>query len=76
MLLRVAFHELSRRRGQLGSMSGPEFDDLAQQAANDALMKVLAKLDEFRGLDPSRPAPRDPLAADALRRRHVARRYR
>ena len=50
LLLRVAFHELSRRRGQLGSISGPEFDDLAHQAADDALMKVLAKLHEFRGL--------------------------
>jgi RNA polymerase sigma-70 factor (ECF subfamily) len=50
VLLRAALHELSRRRGQLGSISGPEFDDLAHQAANDALMNVLAKLDEFRGL--------------------------
>jgi RNA polymerase sigma-70 factor (ECF subfamily) len=50
VLLRVANHELSRRRGQLRSISGPEFDDLAHQAANDALMNVLAKLDEFRGL--------------------------
>jgi len=50
VLLRVAFHELSRRRGQLRSINGPELDDLAQQAANDALMNVLAKLDEFRGL--------------------------
>jgi RNA polymerase sigma-70 factor (ECF subfamily) len=48
VLLRVAFHELSRRRGQLGSIRGPEFDDLAQQAANDALMKILARLDEFQ----------------------------
>jgi RNA polymerase sigma-70 factor, ECF subfamily len=50
VLLRVANHELSRRRGQLRSISGPEFDDLAHQAADDALMNVLAKLDEFRGL--------------------------
>jgi RNA polymerase sigma-70 factor (ECF subfamily) len=50
VLLRVAVHELGRRRGQLGSVTGPEFDDLAQQAANDALVNVLAKLDEFRGL--------------------------
>jgi RNA polymerase sigma-70 factor (ECF subfamily) len=50
VLLRVAFHELSRRRGQLRSIRGPEFDDLAHQAANDALMNVLAKLDQFRGL--------------------------
>jgi RNA polymerase sigma-70 factor (ECF subfamily) len=47
VLLRVAFHELSRRRIQL---RGPEYDDLAQQAADDALMKVLARVDEFRGL--------------------------
>jgi RNA polymerase sigma-70 factor, ECF subfamily len=50
LLLRVAFHELSRRRGQLQSISGPEFDDLAQQAADDALTNILARLDQFRGL--------------------------
>jgi RNA polymerase sigma-70 factor, ECF subfamily len=50
VLLRVAYHELSRRRGQLESISGPEFDDLAEQAAHDALMNVFAKLDGFRGL--------------------------
>ena len=50
VLLRVAHHELSRRRGQLAQVSGREFDDLAQQAADDALMNVLARLDDFRGL--------------------------
>jgi RNA polymerase sigma-70 factor (ECF subfamily) len=50
LLRRVASYELSRRRGQLGSICGPEFDDLAQQAANDALMSILARLDEFQGL--------------------------
>jgi DNA-directed RNA polymerase specialized sigma24 family protein len=50
VLRRVAVYELSRRRGQLRSVSGPEFDDLAQQAADDALVKVLGKLDDFRGL--------------------------
>ena len=50
VLLRVAHHELSRRRTLLGSITGPEFDDLAHQAADDALMNVLAKLGEFRGL--------------------------
>lgn len=50
VLLRVAFGELGRRRRQLGSIAGPEFDDLAQQAADDALLGILAKLDEFRGL--------------------------
>jgi RNA polymerase sigma-70 factor, ECF subfamily len=49
VLLRVAYNELGRRRGQLGSINGPEFDDLAQQAANDALMNILARLDQFRG---------------------------
>jgi RNA polymerase sigma-70 factor, ECF subfamily len=50
VLLRVARHELARRRGRLGSISGPELDDLAQQAADDALVSILGKLDDFRGL--------------------------
>ena len=50
VLRRVALAELSRRRHQLRSISGPEFEDLAQQAAGDALVTVLAQLDEFRGL--------------------------
>jgi RNA polymerase sigma-70 factor (ECF subfamily) len=50
VLRRVAFYELSRRRAQLRSVSGPEFDDLAQQAADDALLNVLDRLDEFLGL--------------------------
>ena len=50
LLLKSARHELSRRRAQLGSVSGPEFDDLAQQAADDALVKILAKLEQFAGL--------------------------
>jgi RNA polymerase sigma-70 factor, ECF subfamily len=50
VLIRVACYELSRRRGQLRSITGPEFDDLAEQAANDALINILARLDEFEGL--------------------------
>jgi RNA polymerase sigma-70 factor (ECF subfamily) len=50
VLRRVALSELSRRRRQLWSIRGPEFDDLAQQAADDALVNVLGRLDEFRGL--------------------------
>ena len=42
--------ELGARGWQLGSIAGPEFDDVAQQAADDALMNVLRRLDEFRGL--------------------------
>ena len=47
---RVAFFELSRRRSQLRWVTGPEFDDLAEQAAGDALVTVLDRLDQFRGL--------------------------
>jgi len=50
LLLRVAFHEVSRRRSQLGSIAGPELEDLAQQSADDALMNILRRLDDFRGL--------------------------
>jgi RNA polymerase sigma-70 factor, ECF subfamily len=50
LLVRVAAHELGRRRGRLGSISGPEFDDLAQQAADDAVLSILDKLHDFRGL--------------------------
>jgi RNA polymerase sigma-70 factor (ECF subfamily) len=49
LLVRGARHELGRRRGQLGGAVGPEIEDLAQQAADDALVAVLAKLDGFRG---------------------------
>jgi RNA polymerase sigma-70 factor (ECF subfamily) len=48
LLLRVARFECQRRRGLL-RVSGPELEDIAQQAANDALVSIMAKLDEFRG---------------------------
>jgi RNA polymerase sigma-70 factor (ECF subfamily) len=48
MLLRVARAEAGRRSGQL-RISGPELDDLAHQAAADAVVAVLAKIGEFRG---------------------------
>jgi RNA polymerase sigma-70 factor, ECF subfamily len=50
VLWRAAVSELTRRRHRLRLVGGPEFDDLAQQAANDALVNILSKLDEFRGL--------------------------
>jgi RNA polymerase sigma-70 factor (ECF subfamily) len=50
VLVRVAYDELARRRDQLGAIAGPEYDDLAQQAADGALMNILRKLDAFRGL--------------------------
>lgn len=49
LLLRAARHEANRRRGWIGSVSGPELDDLAQQAADDALMSIVGKLSDFRG---------------------------
>jgi RNA polymerase sigma-70 factor, ECF subfamily len=50
VLQRAAFHELHRRRGQLDGLSGPELDDVAQQCADDAMMKILARVDGFEGL--------------------------
>jgi RNA polymerase sigma-70 factor (ECF subfamily) len=50
LLQRVALSELGRRRHRLGWVSGREFSDLAQQAAGDAAIKVLDRLDDFRGL--------------------------
>ena len=49
LMLRAARFELSRRRAALSHVRGEELDDLAMQAANDALMAVLGKLDDFRG---------------------------
>ena len=49
LMLRAARFELNRRRAALSHVRGEELDDLAMQAANDALMAVLSKLDDFRG---------------------------
>jgi RNA polymerase sigma-70 factor, ECF subfamily len=50
LLLRAARFELGRRRGQLAGLSAAERQDLAVQAADDAMMGVLARLGDFRGL--------------------------
>ena len=47
LLLRAARFEVRRRRGALDGVVDSE--QLAADAAHDALMKVLAKLDTFRG---------------------------
>jgi RNA polymerase sigma-70 factor (ECF subfamily) len=47
-LLRIAFSEVRRRGGQL-RVSGPEADDLAHQAAADAMLAIVNKLGAFRG---------------------------
>jgi RNA polymerase sigma-70 factor (ECF subfamily) len=48
LLLRVTRFEVRRRRGQL-PIAGPELDDLAHQAAADAVIGVVAKVAQFRG---------------------------
>jgi RNA polymerase sigma-70 factor (ECF subfamily) len=48
LLLRVARGEIRRRSGQL-PIAGPELDDLAHQAAADAVVGVVAKVAQFRG---------------------------
>jgi RNA polymerase sigma-70 factor (ECF subfamily) len=48
LLLRIARGELRRRNGQ-HPITGPELDDLAHQAAADALLAITGKLSGFRG---------------------------
>jgi RNA polymerase sigma-70 factor, ECF subfamily len=48
LLLRVAYAEI-RRRGARPTVTGPELDDLAHQAADDAVLAVVTKLTQFRG---------------------------
>jgi RNA polymerase sigma-70 factor, ECF subfamily len=50
LLLRAARFEVARRRPTLPHLRGNELDDIALEAADDALMSVLARLDDFRGL--------------------------
>jgi RNA polymerase sigma-70 factor, ECF subfamily len=49
LLLRASRFEVSRRRASLAYVRGEELDDLATQAADDALVAVLGKLGDFRG---------------------------
>ncbi|MDX6581221.1 MAG: hypothetical protein QOI10_405 [Solirubrobacterales bacterium] len=49
LMVRAARFELGRRRAALSHVRGEELDDIAMQAANDALMAVLSKLHDFRG---------------------------
>jgi RNA polymerase sigma-70 factor, ECF subfamily len=48
MLVRIARGEVGRRAPRL-QLSGPELDDLAHQAAADALIAITGKLGQFRG---------------------------
>ena len=49
LLLRAARFEVARRRPTLPHLRGDELDDIATEAADDALMSVLRRLDDFRG---------------------------
>lgn len=49
MLLRAARYELGRRSAALAHVHGEDPEDLALQAADDAFVAVMAKLDQFRG---------------------------
>ena len=48
LLLRIARGEVARRGPRL-RLTGPELDDLAYQAAADALIAITSKLAQFRG---------------------------
>jgi RNA polymerase sigma-70 factor (ECF subfamily) len=49
LLLRAARFELRRRPAALSHVRGEELEDLAIQSADDALLAVLAKLEQYRG---------------------------
>jgi RNA polymerase sigma-70 factor (ECF subfamily) len=49
LLLRAARFEVARRHAALPHVRGSDLDDLANQAADDALVSVLKRLDDFRG---------------------------
>jgi RNA polymerase sigma-70 factor, ECF subfamily len=49
LLLRAARLELGRRRRALLHVRAEDLEDIATQAADDALVAVLAKLDDYRG---------------------------
>src|SRR5881398_3272868 len=50
LLLRAARFEVARRRPGLPHLRGGDLDDISLEAADDALVSVLRRLDDFRGL--------------------------
>lgn len=48
LLLRACRAEMTRRQGRT-AIRGPELDDLAHQAADDAMVSIIGKLDSFLG---------------------------
>ncbi|MFI5267507.1 MAG: RNA polymerase sigma factor [Chloroflexota bacterium] len=49
LLLKGARFEVNRRRAAFVQLNGNDHHDLAHQSADDALVAVLSKLDDFRG---------------------------
>jgi len=49
LLVRAARFEVARRRPMMPHLRGNDLDEIALEAADDALMSVLARLDDFRG---------------------------
>jgi len=49
LLLRGARFEVARRRPSMPYLRGDELDEIATEAADDALMSVLRRLEDFRG---------------------------
>jgi RNA polymerase sigma-70 factor, ECF subfamily len=49
LLMRAARFEVARRRPTLPHVRGDELEDIATEAADDALMSILRRLDDFRG---------------------------
>jgi RNA polymerase sigma-70 factor (ECF subfamily) len=49
LLLRAARFEVSRRSAMFPQVSSNDHDDLARQSADDAMMSILRRLEEFRG---------------------------
>jgi RNA polymerase sigma-70 factor (ECF subfamily) len=50
LLVKAARFEVARRKQTLPHLRGNELGDIALEAADDALISVLARLDDFRGL--------------------------
>lgn len=49
LLLRAARFEVAKRRPSVPHLRGNELDDIALEAADDALVSILRRLDDFRG---------------------------
>ncbi len=49
LLVRAARFEVARRRASMPELRGEDLEDLATQSADDALVAVLGKLDDYRG---------------------------